>query len=150
MSCGEVEESKESGLRAQLRIVVCCGAGPWLSSPRLSPGNGGTGCRRKVRRAPYMPEGVLHLVACWASFVAVALLFAVMSNYSRLRADITPSSVWATFPCGPPQTAPQSVCTCLSSRNSGRRQQNQCYSTCSIAAGIFATDISDRATWLNN
>jgi hypothetical protein len=25
-----------------------------------------------------MPEGVLHLVACWASFVVVALLFAVM------------------------------------------------------------------------
>ena len=24
------------------------------------------------------------------------------------------------------------------------------YSACSIAAGIFATDISDRATWLSN
>ena len=82
----EVEESKESGLRAQLRIVVCCGAGPWLSSPRLSPGNGGTGCRRKVRRAPYMPEGVLYLVACWASFVVVALF--IRNDVPIIRDDV--------------------------------------------------------------
>ena len=30
------------------------------------------------------------------------------------------------------------------------RSLKQCYSACSIAAGIFATDMSDRATWLSS
>ena len=98
-----------------------------------------------------MPEGVLHLVACWASFVVVALLFAVMFQLFAIARGHNALQRVGDISLRPTSnSAPKRLHLSLIEKLWPPSTQNQCYSTCSIAAGIFATDISDRATWLNN
>ena len=95
----EVEESKESGLwhfaRSYLLSFALVLALGFLLLVSLLVTAALAAAGKFV--APYMPEGILHVVSMLVSFAVVTVLFAMISSGCRTSPSLGETSGWARF-----------------------------------------------------